>query len=128
MGSMFQAFKRKAGLRALAGTIRSYAKEGKLAVTDMRPRLDYNPRCQATWAILSQMVASHMRTVFSIPQHRKYMRSRYPSKPWLAEAAAPEMENLQSLRSGFVLRTLEDVASSSMINLGERQAYDLCSC
>ncbi|KAG6862616.1 hypothetical protein C0993_002360, partial [Termitomyces sp. T159_Od127] len=34
------------------------------------------------------LVASSMRTVFSVPQHRQYLRGGYPSEPFLGEAAA----------------------------------------
>ncbi|KAF8334015.1 uncharacterized protein EI90DRAFT_3050698 [Cantharellus anzutake] len=87
----------------------------------MRPQL---PKMPSHLGYIESNGGVAMRTVFSIPQHCEHMRSRYPSEPWLAEAAAQGMENLRSLRSGFVLRTLKDMASSGMINLGERQAYD----
>ncbi|KAF8334009.1 uncharacterized protein EI90DRAFT_497595 [Cantharellus anzutake] len=62
---------------------KSYLARSKLAA-GLQPKLPSH---------LGQMAASHIRTVFSIPQHCEYMRSRYPSEPWLAEAAAQEMEN-----------------------------------
>ncbi|KNZ76551.1 hypothetical protein J132_09833 [Termitomyces sp. J132] len=34
------------------------------------------------------LVASSMRTVYSVPKHQQYLRGGYPSKPFLAEAAA----------------------------------------
>ncbi|KAG6893382.1 hypothetical protein C0992_010224, partial [Termitomyces sp. T32_za158] len=34
------------------------------------------------------LVASSMRTVYSVPQHRQYLRGGYPSEPFLGEAAA----------------------------------------
>ncbi|XP_006456839.1 hypothetical protein AGABI2DRAFT_122728 [Agaricus bisporus var. bisporus H97] len=34
------------------------------------------------------LVASAMRTVYSVPKHRQYLRGGYPSEPLLAEAAA----------------------------------------
>ncbi|XP_006462441.1 hypothetical protein AGABI2DRAFT_179180 [Agaricus bisporus var. bisporus H97] len=37
------------------------------------------------------LVASSMRTVYSVPQHREYLRGGYPSEPFLAEAAARMM-------------------------------------
>lgn len=37
------------------------------------------------------LVASSMRTVFSVPGHREYLRGGYPSEPFLAEAAAREL-------------------------------------
>ncbi|KAG6887493.1 hypothetical protein C0995_014910 [Termitomyces sp. Mi166 len=37
------------------------------------------------------LVASSMRTVYSVPQHRQYLRGGYPSEPFLAEAAARAM-------------------------------------
>ncbi|EKM79146.1 hypothetical protein AGABI1DRAFT_128309 [Agaricus bisporus var. burnettii JB137-S8] len=37
------------------------------------------------------LVASSMRTVYSVPQHKEYLRGGYPSEPFLAEAAARMM-------------------------------------
>ncbi|KAG6882573.1 hypothetical protein C0992_011304, partial [Termitomyces sp. T32_za158] len=34
------------------------------------------------------LVASSMRTVYSVPQHRQYLHGGYPSEPFLGEAAA----------------------------------------
>ncbi|KAG6805070.1 hypothetical protein H0H92_000828, partial [Tricholoma furcatifolium] len=34
------------------------------------------------------LVASSLRTVYSVPQHRQYLRGGYPSEPFVAEAAA----------------------------------------
>ncbi len=51
----------------------------------------------------AKLVASHMRVVYSIPKHREYMRSGYPSEPLLAEAAAQVMyEQPQETRNAFL--------------------------
>ncbi|KAG6850384.1 hypothetical protein H0H93_013939 [Arthromyces matolae] len=39
----------------------------------------------------SLLVATSMRTVYSVPQHREYLRGGYPSEPFLSEAAAREI-------------------------------------
>ncbi|KAF7775689.1 hypothetical protein Agabi119p4_4082 [Agaricus bisporus var. burnettii] len=47
------------------------------------------------------LVASAMRTVYSIPKHRQYLRGGYPSEPFLAEVAARTMfAYFQSLAEG----------------------------
>ncbi|KAF8329829.1 uncharacterized protein EI90DRAFT_3125086 [Cantharellus anzutake] len=109
-----------AGLEGATGDLTKYTQEAKLAVIDMRLQLDYEPARQVAATALAQMVASHMRTVFSIPTHRDYMRSGYPSEPWLAEAAAQEMENLHSLQPDFIFKTLEEVMNQGIIDIGER--------
>ncbi|KAF8329825.1 uncharacterized protein EI90DRAFT_3062127 [Cantharellus anzutake] len=109
-----------AGLEGATGDLTKYTQEAKLAVIDMRLQLDYEPARQVAATALAQMVASHMRTVFSIPTHRDYMRSGYPSEPWLAEAAAQGMENLQSLQPDFIFKTLEEVMNQGIIDIGER--------
>jgi hypothetical protein len=43
---------------------------------------------EASTSTTADLVASHMRVVFSIPKHRRYIYSGTPSEPILAEAAA----------------------------------------
>ncbi|KAF8576190.1 hypothetical protein K439DRAFT_1664731 [Ramaria rubella] len=72
----------------------------RLAVVDVRLMLDYEPRRQ-TFHREAELVASHMRIVYSIPQNRAYLRSGYPSEPIFPTACALSAhgylkENIQS--------------------------------
>src|SRR5258707_10080834 len=61
-----------------------------------------------------------MRTAFSLPRHRKYMRSGYPSEAWLADWAAQEIEYLLERRPTIVFDTLDELIQSGIIEIGER--------
>jgi hypothetical protein len=47
-----------------------------------------------------KMVAGRMRIAYSVPKHREYMRSGYPSEPILAEAAASIWARYQQKSKG----------------------------
>ena len=59
----------------------------KLAAIDIRLLLDFQPTIRGRESE-EMMVAGKMRIVYSVPRHREYMKSGYPSEPLLAEAAA----------------------------------------
>ncbi|KAF8648748.1 hypothetical protein AX16_006189 [Volvariella volvacea WC 439] len=94
----------------------------QLAVVDVRLCLSYESGRQATYSILSDLVASHMRTAYSIPQHQEYMRSGYPSEPILAEAAALEMDHWKSLDTVLnIFSVLNTHMNNDLIDRGERE-------
>src|SRR5258708_37274921 len=89
--------------------LEQYTSDAKLAVIDVRVQLDYEPKREGTTATVSRLVASHMRTAFSLPRHRKYMRSGYPSEAWLAEEAEQELEVLPERRPPIVYTILNEL-------------------
>ncbi|OCH84589.1 hypothetical protein OBBRIDRAFT_808130, partial [Obba rivulosa] len=91
----------------------------KRILAEVRVCLNYEPSRQKTYDELAEMVASHMRMVYSVPQHREYMRSGYSSDPILAEAAAQEISVLNT--SGI------DGATSLPSIIADAMANDLCS-
>ena len=69
------------------------------------------------------MVAGRMRIAHSVPKHREYMRSSYPSEPILAEAAAHIWEKYQqgSERPEAVIpEMLQEHLMAGVIGKGER--------
>lgn len=85
---------------------------------DIRLMLDYEPRRQLARDRESELVASHMRIAYSVPQSREYMRSGYPSEPILAEAAAQEMR--ANPEEFSALRIVEENITGGLIDRGER--------
>ncbi|THH19412.1 hypothetical protein EW146_g1745 [Bondarzewia mesenterica] len=79
------------GQNELKHGFEEFSREAQIAVVDVRLTLDFEPRRENVASLEATLVASHMRHVWSIPQHRQYMRSGYPSEPILAEAAARQM-------------------------------------
>ncbi|KIM83568.1 hypothetical protein PILCRDRAFT_429445 [Piloderma croceum F 1598] len=63
-----------------------------------------------------------MRIAFSVPKERKYIRSGYPSEPLLAEAAARQMDEFQTLTPDInvMLDTLKHELDSSLLDQGQR--------
>jgi hypothetical protein len=95
----------------------------RTAVLDVLLMLDFEPRREAAHMILADMVASHMRTVFSVPKHREYFCSGYPSEPILAEAAARQLHEFQkhSHPSQNVMVTiLRECFSSGLLHQGHQ--------
>ena len=70
------------------------AKDKELAVLDVRLLLDYEHSAEA-WLREEELVESGMRIAYSVPRHRQYMYSGYPSEPILAEAAASVWADIQ---------------------------------
>jgi len=61
----------------------------------------------------TRQVASHMRIIHSVPEHREYTRTGTPSEPILAEAAA------QLLEGGDQVKALAE-ATGPLVEKGER--------
>ncbi|KAL4071296.1 hypothetical protein V8B97DRAFT_1962442 [Scleroderma yunnanense] len=74
---------------------------GMLAVLDVLITVNYDPRRDSARKTEFEMVASHMRTAFSIPAHRLYICSGYPSEPFLAEAASRQMYHYLRMSDRF---------------------------
>jgi hypothetical protein len=94
-----------------------------LAVVDVLLYLDFEPRRQVAHEREAEMVASHMRFAFSIPKSREYVRSGYPSEPFLAEAASRQMDEFQRARghdSSAMAKILRDEFSSGLLEQGQR--------
>ena len=92
------------------------------ALVDILIMLDFEPRREAHRHLVD-MVAGHMRTVYSVPDHRQYFRSGYPSEPILAEAAARQIASFQNKTHGskFSMGSiLQARFREGLISLGER--------
>ena len=66
----------------------------KVAVVAQRLLLELEPNIIDARTMEETLVASNMRTVYSIPQHREYMRTGSPSEPLLVELAARYMRGV----------------------------------
>jgi hypothetical protein len=87
------------------------------AAMSTRILIDVEPRRQAGRALESALVHSHLRTVYSVPQHREYMRTGTPSEPILAEAAAV----LQHEIGIPPLTFLQYILENNLVGKGERE-------
>jgi hypothetical protein len=79
-----------------------------LAALSQRLQLQIEPSTSAVRKLEQQLVASYLRTVFVVPNHREFMRTGTPSEPILAEAAAsfmqrktPRVDALKTLQAFF---------------------------
>jgi hypothetical protein len=93
-----------------------------MAVLDVLLNLDFEPRREAARSREAELVASHMRTAFSVPKDREYFRSGYPSEPILAEAAARQMDEFQTLSPNVnvMAHLLKDNLNSGLLDAGLR--------
>jgi len=93
------------------------------AVLDVLLSLDFEPRRQATRDREAELVASHMRIVFSVSKDREYIPSGYPSEPLLAEAAARQMDEFQLLagpNTNVMVNLLKSEFTSGLLDQGQR--------
>ncbi|CAE6359001.1 unnamed protein product [Rhizoctonia solani] len=71
----------------LLGT-KEHISDSELASLGIRVGITFNSMSPAAREVESRQVESHMRIVYSIPEHREYMRTGHSTEPILAEAAA----------------------------------------
>ncbi|KAF8340712.1 uncharacterized protein EI90DRAFT_2101962 [Cantharellus anzutake] len=60
----------------------------QVAALGVRIGITFDMTTQASKVMAAELVESHMRVVYAIPQHREFMHSGTPSEPVLAAAAA----------------------------------------
>ncbi|KAF9507409.1 hypothetical protein BS47DRAFT_1351722 [Hydnum rufescens UP504] len=100
------------------------APAAKTAVLDVLLNLDFEPRRQVALDRETQLVAGHMRVVFSVPKECEYIRSGYPSEPLLAEAASRQMDEFQQRASNpsinAMAQILQSEFNSGILDQGQR--------
>ncbi|KAI0770619.1 hypothetical protein C8Q74DRAFT_915157 [Fomes fomentarius] len=69
----------------------TYTHEAQIATLDVRLMLSYKVYSPLAVQLQMDLVASHMRTVYSFPRDRECPYSGYSSEPILAEAAARQL-------------------------------------
>ena len=94
-----------------------------IAVVAQRLLLKFEPDGTAARNTEESLVNLHMRTLYSVPEHREYLIAGSSSEPILAEAAAAYMNGKKS-EDGYVdsLNTLMDVFSGGMKLKGKRSS------
>ncbi|KAK0184282.1 hypothetical protein F5146DRAFT_938672 [Armillaria mellea] len=84
----------------------------------IRVMIEFYARREKARRLQEEMVTGHMRIVFSVPSHREYMKSGYPSEPILAEAAAISIyEECVSMA-----KVIAGLVRDYLIDTGERGA------
>ncbi|KAF8551255.1 hypothetical protein OG21DRAFT_301501 [Imleria badia] len=92
-----------------------------LPILDVLITIDYEPRLESAHQLQMEMVASHMRTMFSVPVHGSYAFSGYPSKPFIAEAASRQMHHYTTTRFGFTMAmVLKWNLDRGLIDVGQK--------
>ncbi|PSR72358.1 hypothetical protein PHLCEN_2v11764 [Hermanssonia centrifuga] len=105
-------------------------RNGLLAAIGTRILLEFDTSREESRKREMQLVEGHMRIAYSVPIHRQYIRSGYPSEPILAEAAAHEMNS----ETQPIINVLSNSIDNGLIDKGNRgelvarliltQAYD----
>jgi hypothetical protein len=91
----------------------------KLAVVDVILTLDFEVRRENAQLTGVSLVASHMRTAFSVPKDLLYLRSGYPSEPVVAEAACRQLASWCKERPSALLEILNENLTSGLLDYGE---------
>ncbi|KAB5592224.1 hypothetical protein CTheo_4321 [Ceratobasidium theobromae] len=104
----------------LAGTERleKLSSDGQLAVLGVRIGLSFNLNREKARFTEQRLVEGYMRIVFSVPKHREYIYSGYPSEPILAEAAA-QLMCLNNMNDG-IPSILHKWCENDLIAKGDR--------
>jgi len=97
----------------------TFSRAAKLAVLDIQLSLDFEPRREKVQIEEANLVESHMRIAYSIPDHREYLRSGYPSEPLLAEAAAQQLATWRKQEPFSVVEVLTDIVETGLLDRGE---------
>jgi hypothetical protein len=94
------------------------SKPAAVAIVDVCLMLSFEPRRQATSTMEVDLIASHMRHVFSIPKHRQYKHSGYPSEPTIAEAAVEQSIGVVKILTHFKIFSgrISTLDYSAMVN------------
>jgi hypothetical protein len=96
-----------------------FSRAARMAVLDVQLSLDFEPRREKVQIEEAGLVESHMRFAYSIPDHREYLRSGYPSEPLLAEAAAQQLWTWRSQNRFVVTDTLTSMVKTGLLDRGE---------
>ncbi|KAI0750828.1 hypothetical protein C8Q80DRAFT_1268144 [Daedaleopsis nitida] len=97
----------------------TYSHTAQTAILDVRIALSFEAGRPSAHQREMDLVSSHMRTVYSIPRSREYMRSGYSSEPILAEAAARQLH--------FWRNDQGSSPDPALVILGDNLAHDLLS-
>ncbi|KAJ8519125.1 hypothetical protein ONZ45_g3865 [Pleurotus djamor] len=101
----------------------SESKYARAAILDVLLSLQFLPHREATRRLTEDLVASHMRTVFSAPTNREYLRSGYPSEPLLAHAALDAVHEVDKRLPGDAMAQMFaglDEGLEGAIDAGQR--------
>ena len=98
-----------------------FCQAAQTAVLDARILLPFDRSSPAACRLQLELVASHMRTVYSFPEHRECVRSGYSSEPILAEAAARQLNTWRTIGD----RSWGFPAEPALLILGDSVDYGL---
>ena len=97
----------------------TFSHVARLAVLDIQLSLDFEPRREKVQIEEGALVESHMQFTYSVPDHREYLRSGYPSEPLLAEAAAQQLWMWRTQNPFIVVETLTNILETGLLDHGE---------
>jgi hypothetical protein len=91
----------------------------KLAIIDVILMLDFEVQQENAQLKGVALVASHMRTAFSVPKDLLYLRSGYPSEPIIAEAACRQLASWSKEKPSALLDILNENLTSGLLDYGK---------
>jgi len=91
-----------------------------LACLAILVHLEFDSKRETAHVLESTLVESYMRVAFAVPEHREYMRTGYPSEPFLVEAAAKVLRSATTPFATLAPRLLADAVQAGFTARGER--------
>ncbi|KAJ7682506.1 hypothetical protein DFH06DRAFT_296199 [Mycena polygramma] len=98
----------------------TFSTTARLAVISTRILFTFEPNRVSVIQTENELVQNHMRVVFSVPEHREYMRTGSPSEPILAAAAARVMKQMMSIDHRIPIDLIAYALDNGLIGRGER--------
>jgi len=96
----------------------TFSPAARLAVLDVQLSLDFEPRREKVQIEEAGLVESHMRFAYSIPDHREYLRSGYPSEPFLP-SCCQQLWTWKTQNPLLVVETLTNILETGLLDRGE---------
>ena len=95
-------------------------KDALIAAISVRIILDFDFSRDSARVYEQRLVESHMRVIFSVPDHLEFLGSGTPSEPLLAEAAAQFLNADSTLFRHKAPEILADLLKDGSLARGER--------
>lgn len=107
---------------ARSSLVRSPDFTQRIAMLDIRLMFDYDPHSEPARQIQEELITRNMRLAYSLTTKRDFFCSGYSSEPILAEAAAQCIQIKRQSDPTFIVKTLQEIMSSGIVDFGRRGA------
>lgn len=107
------------GIERADKALLSSGQQALFAALGVRLLFDINPALSLARRMEEYLVERCMRVVYTVPEHREYLRTGYPSEPLLAEAAAQMMHTKPKYTEQEIFDAVALFSSAGIVDKGE---------